>query len=127
MLIGFVGADPTTHTFDSGNKVVKFRLATSERFKDKNGQQQERTDWHNIEAWGNAATAFEKYVKKGDKLFIEGKIRYEEYKDKDGATRYMTVIRVDGFEFLSPKKQESDSAAPAPMPQNPYIDDLPFD
>lgn len=106
-LIGAVGADPTIRCFDNGNTVARFSLATSERYKDKDGQQRELTEWHTVEAWGRPAGIIDQYVRKGDVLHVDGKIHYEEYADKDNIKRYKTIIRLDGFKMLTPKpKQE---------------------
>ena len=129
-LIGNIGADPEIRRLDNGSQVAKFRLVTTERYKDKSGQQKELNEWHNIEAWGAVVGIIEKYVKKGDKLYLEGQIHYEEYNDKNGEKRYMTVIRLRDIKLLTPKKQEETQQPMPPSIPNypaPEIDDLPFD
>src|SRR5689334_1279898 len=95
-LIGHVGSDPDVRTIGTGSRVAHFSLATRRRWNDRNGQPQEKTQWHRIVAWDkgfNLAEIVEKYVKKGDKLYIEGDIEYRTFEDKDGNTRYVTEIR----------------------------------
>ena len=95
MLIGNVGNDPEVRTIPSGGRVAQFSLATSRRWTDKNGQQQEKTEWHRIVCWDkpfNLVDIVEKYVKKGDRLYVEGEIEYRQY-EKDGETKYITEIR----------------------------------
>ena len=115
-LIGNVGGDPTIRCFENGNSVAKFSLGTSDRYKDKDGQYRELTEWHTIEAWGKPAGIIDQYVRKGDKLHIEGRIHYEEYTDRENVRRYKTVIRLENFEMLTPKpKQEQEAPEPAPQ------------
>lgn len=115
MLIGNVGKDPEVTTLESGSKVAKFTLATSERYTDKSGQKQERTEWHNIVAWGPQADVIEKYVTKGKQLFIEGQIRSRSW-EQDGVKRYATDINLTSFVFVGSNK-EGGSAPSAPAPQ----------
>ncbi len=91
-LIGRLGNDPETITFGENKTKVKFSLATSDYYKDKDGERAEETQWHNIIAWGNTATIAEKYLKKGQEIAISGKITYRSWDDKDGNTKYMTEI-----------------------------------
>lgn len=106
VLIGNVGADPDIRAFDNGNMVAKFRIGTSETWKDKNGEKKSQTEWHTIEAWGKPAAIVDEYVRKGDKLYIEGQLHYEEY-ERDGQTRKQTVIRLRELKLLSPKREET--------------------
>jgi single-strand DNA-binding protein len=107
ILIGHLGKDPETRYTGSGSAVVSFSVATSERWKDRqSGEQQERTTWHNIEAWGRTAEVCQEYLHKGDLVYIEGKIRNEEW-EKDGQKKYMTKVRVDTVQFLNTKGGES--------------------
>lgn len=105
LLIGNVGKDPDVRYLNTGVAVANFPLATSDRaYVASNGTQiPERTEWHNIVIWGNLAETVEKYVRKGDKLWIEGKIRTRSYSDKNGIQRYVTEIFADSMEMLSPK------------------------
>ena len=111
MLIGNVGQDPEIRYVDQGVAVARIRLATTERgYTLQNGTQvPDHTDWHNVILWRKLAEIVEKYVHKGDKLYIEGRIRYSAYDDKQGQRRSMTEIWADNMELLTPR---SSSAAP---------------
>lgn len=100
-LIGNLGADPEIRTTSNGSKVAQFSLATSRQWNSAAGEKQEKTEWHKCVAWNpkgergmRLADLVEKYVKKGDKLFVEGEIQYRQYEDKDKQTRYVTEINV---------------------------------
>lgn len=105
ILLGNVGKDPEVRYPDSGVAVATLPLATSDRaYTLANGTQvPERTEWHNLVLWRGLAETVEKYVHKGDKLYVEGKIRTRSYDDQAGAKRYVTEIFVDVMEMLSPK------------------------
>src|SRR5574344_1259250 len=109
ILLGNVGKDPDVKYFDNERAVATFSLATTERgYTLQNGTQvPDRTDWHNIVASNRLAQVVDKYVHKGDKLYIEGKIRTRSYNDKSGAQRYVTEIYVDTMEMLTPKATPS--------------------
>jgi single-strand DNA-binding protein len=110
-LIGNVGSDPDIRTIGSGARVANFSLATSRRWNDRNGQQQEKTEWHRVVAWDkgfNLVEVVEKYVHKGDRLYVEGDIEYRTYEDKDGNTRYITEIRARDI-ILIGGRQDGDS------------------
>jgi len=107
MLIGNVGNDPEIRYLDSnpqgpqGNaKVASFRLATTERYRDRNGETRENTEWHNIVAWRNNADVIEKFVHKGTQIYVEGKLRTRKWTDRDGKDRYTTEIQVDNLQLL---------------------------
>jgi single-strand DNA-binding protein len=102
-LIGNVGKDPETRYLESGVPVSTFSLATSESFKNKNGERVTSTEWHNIVLWRGLAELAEKYVHKGDPLFIEGKIRTRTWEDKEGRRRYTTEIIANNMIMLSPR------------------------
>lgn len=104
ILIGNLGKDPEVRHLEGGVAVARFPIATSETFKDKNGEKQERTEWHNIVVWRGLAEVSEKYLKKGQSVFIEGKIRTNSYQDKDGVQRYSTEIVADNMTMLSPRE-----------------------
>ncbi|ADV44882.1 single-stranded DNA-binding protein [Bacteroides helcogenes] len=143
ILLGNVGRDPEVRYLDSGVAVATFPLATSDRaYTLANGTQvPERTEWHNLVLWRGLAETAEKYVHKGDKLYVEGKIRTRSYDDQTGAKRYVTEIFVDVMEMLSPKVASTPGSAPFaqqaastatvqqpqsnPVQDNP-ADDLPF-
>lgn len=105
ILIGNVGQDPRVKYFDTGSAVATFPLATTERgYTLANGTQiPDRTEWHNIVASNRLAEIIDKYVHKGDKLYLEGKIRTRSYNDQAGALKYITEIYVDNMEMLTPK------------------------
>ena len=117
ILIGNVGRDPEVRYLDSGIAVASLPLATTERaYTLANGTQvPERTEWHNLVLWRGLAETAEKYVHKGDKLYVEGKIRTRSYDDQTGAKRYVTEIFVDSMEMLSPRGTVAPGAA-APQP-----------
>ena len=117
ILIGNVGRDPEVRYLDSGIAVASLPLATTDRaYTLANGTQvPERTEWHNLVLWRGLAETAEKYVHKGDKLYVEGKIRTRSYDDRTGAKRYVTEIFVDSMEMLSPRG----TAAPGAAAQQP--------
>lgn len=91
ILVGNLGADPEIKTFESGNKVANLKLATSEKWTNKAGEKVEETQWHSLVFFGKIVDVIEKYVKKGDRISVDGKIKYESY-EKDGEKRYSTKI-----------------------------------
>jgi single-strand DNA-binding protein len=96
ILIGNLGRDPEIRYTQGGEPIANFSLATSERWTGKDGQKQERTEWHRVEVFGKTAQVVRDYVTKGKPVYIEGSIRYDEWTDKDGNKRNMTKIRVSG-------------------------------
>ena len=98
-LIGNVGKDPEIKTFASGNKVASITLATSERYKDRNGEQKEDTEWHSVQAFGKLADVVERFVHKGSLLYLDGKIRTRSY-EADGRTMYRTEILAYHIQML---------------------------
>ena len=102
ILIGNVGKDPEIRHLDSGVAVANFTLATSESYNAKNGERVTNTEWHNIVVWRGLADVVEKYVKKGSKLFLEGKITSRQY-EKDGQTKYFTEIVANNMVMLDSK------------------------
>ena len=107
MLIGNVGNDPEIRYLDSnpqspqGNaKVASFRLATTERYRDRNGETRENTEWHNIVAWRSNADLVEKFVHKGSQIFIEGKLRTRQWTDQTGNKRFTTEVQADNIQLL---------------------------
>lgn len=98
ILVGNVGKDPEIRTFGNGGKVVNFSIATSENWKDKQGQRQEKTEWHNIAVFNDGLIGvIERYVKKGSKLYIEGKLQTRKWQDRDGNDKYTTEIVLQGY------------------------------
>lgn len=151
MLIGNVGSDPEIRYLEgtdaqSSKKVASFRLATGERYRDRNNELKEITEWHSITAWRGNADLVEKYVRKGTQLYVEGRIRTRSWTDRDNNTRYATEILADTIQLLgrrsdnpatrdTPMPQGSSTTQPQPQPQpvppapqptGPEDDDLPF-
>ena len=136
MLIGNVGSDPEIRTTPSGTKMAKVSLATNRSFQDRSGQQQERTEWHRLTFWARLADIVEQYVKKGDRLFVEGRLEYSQTQDDQGQVRYWTDIIVNEMVMLGSGGGGADfgggggsprggSSAPEPDLSEPD-DDLPF-
>ena len=145
-LIGRLGKDPEVRRLESGAAVAKFSLATSENYKDKDGNKQETTEWHNVVVWRSLAETAEKFLKKGMLIYIEGKLTYREYTDKDNVKKYFTEIVANNFQMLERREggggggyfptDEPTSAAPAHRNNEPSgvmedvgeppTDDLPF-
>ena len=92
LLMGNLGADPELRVTNSGQAVLKLRLATSETYLDRNKVRQERTEWHNVVIWGKRAEALSKFLTKGSRLFVEGGLRTSSYDDKEGNKRYRTEV-----------------------------------
>ena len=118
VLIGHVGKDPEIKTFSSGNKVANITLATSERYKDRDGNQKEETEWHTVQAFGKLADIVEQYVRRGYLLYVDGKIRTRSY-DADGRTIYKTEIVANTIQMLSKPfgPDQPRNAEPAPEPE----------
>ena len=117
-LLGNVGKDPDVRRLENNACVAQFSLATTKKgYTAKDGQQvPERTEWHSLVAWNKLAEVIEKFVKKGDKLYVEGELRYRNYEDQNGVKRYITEIYVENMEMLTPK---GDSKPLPPMPDAP--------
>lgn len=141
ILIGNLGADPEIRHLQNGASVANFRLATTETYKDRQtGERREQTEWHNVVAWRGLAEITEKFLRKGSKVYVEGKLRNRQYQDKDGNTRYVTEIQADEMTLLD--RPSTDGGAPlrtaapaqgsmpastAPLGPPPNeVDDLPF-
>ena len=137
MLIGNVGNDPEIRYLDSTNpqspqgnaKVASFRLATTERFRDRNGETRENTEWHSIVAWRSNADLVEKFVHKGSQIYIEGKLRTRQWTDQTGAKRFTTEIQADNIQLLGKRPdapqqpngyQGQAGPQPAAQPQGGY-------
>ncbi|MCR5560318.1 MAG: single-stranded DNA-binding protein [Bacteroidales bacterium] len=126
MLIGNVGRDPEVRYLDgngangAGTKVATFTLATSERYRDRNGELRENTEWHNIVAWRQSADVAEKFVRKGTQLYIEGRLRTRSFTGQDGVKKYTTEITVDNLQLLGKRDgaPEDGEAYGAPAGQN---------
>ena len=120
-LIGNVGRDPEIRYLPSGDPVANVTLATSERYKDKAGEKQERTEWHRLVFFGKLAEIVEKYVTKGNPIYVEGQIRTSEY-EKNGEKRYSTEIVVREMQLLGGRKE--DAPAKPEAPKKVTFDDL---
>ena len=106
ILIGNLGKDPEVKYLDSGVAVANFSLATTESYKNKEGERVSQTEWHNIVLWRGLAEITEKYLKKGNSVYIEGKIRSRKWEDKEGNTRYTTEILADNMTMLGKKEND---------------------
>lgn len=137
MLIGRLGQDPEVRYTQSNTAVANFSLATNERFKDRNGEWQERTEWHRIVAWGRTAEICQEYLKKGSLVYIEGPIQTNEWEDKEGQKKYTTEIKAQFMRMLdsrgdqpggAPSKPNKSSAASVEIDESfdDMDDDLPF-
>ncbi len=128
-LIGNTGKDPEVRITSAGKKVATFSLATSDNRKNDKGEKITTTMWHNIVAWSPLAEVMESYVKKGQQLYVEGRINYREYTTADGVKKYVTEIIANTIQMIGSKKQEEPKpeATPVASPQqNDPQDDLPF-
>ena len=121
MLIGNVGNEPEIRTLNNEQgKVASFRLATTERYKDRNGEVKENTEWHQVTAWGKLADIVEKFVKKGSSVYVEGKITTRKWTDKEGNDRYSTEIRAEGIQVLG-RKENANTAPSARQEESPAL------
>lgn len=121
ILIGRLGKDPEVRYTPDGQMVTSFGLATDEQWKDKNGEKMQRTEWHNITAWGKLAEICGEYLKKGALIYVEGKIQSSKYMDKEGISRISYGITINTMKMLG-GKQAQEGDIPADMP----VDDVPF-
>ena len=121
ILLGNLGKDPVVRRLENGTPVATFSLATSETYKDKEGNKQTKTEWHNIVLWRGLAEVAEKYLRKGDKAYIEGKLTYRSY-EQEGVTKYLTEIVGENMTLLSPKPTTGGgySTPPPPMEEPNY-------
>jgi single-strand DNA-binding protein len=133
ILVGNLGKDPEVKYLDSGVAVANFSLATTENYKNKEGERVSQTEWHNIVLWRGLAEVAEKWLKKGSSVYIEGKIKTRKWEDKDGNTRYNTEILADNMTMLGGKSNadstsptSSESTTTATKPSEDTADDLPF-
>lgn len=138
ILVGNLGKDPEIRAIDGGRKVANFTLATTETYKNKNGEKVDQTEWHNVVFWGPIAEVIERFLKKGSQIYVEGKIRTRSYDDKDGNKRYITEILGEQMTMLGKASGSSSDSAPsmgapamasAPVTSSNAMgadDDLPF-
>ncbi len=129
ILIGNLGKDPDVRTFDGGNMVANFTLATTEVFRDRNGNKVEQTEWHNIAMWGKLADIAGKILRKGAKVYIEGRIKNRSWEDKEGHKKYITEIVAENFTLLGPRTNTDaghDDITTHKQGDTEIHDDLPF-
>jgi len=119
-LIGYLGNDPESQFLPLGSQVVKFSLATTENWKDKVGEWHKRTEWHNVLAFNKLAELCTEYLKKGALVYVEGKIQYRSWDDKDGVKKYRTEILINTMKMLDKKKGNDVSGA------DPEDSEVPF-
>ncbi len=130
IILGNLGADPELRYTQSGSAVCTLRLATNERWKDKGGQPQERTEWHSVVVFGRQAENSAQYLQKGSAAYIEGRLQTRSWEDKDGHTRYTTEIVAQTVQFMSPSSSQepspSKSSGSGKYDQSFDDDDIPF-
>ena len=130
-LVGRLGGDPELRYTPNGNAVASFSVATSEKYKDKEGNQQEKTEWHRVIVWNKPAEACHEYLRKGSLVFVGGKITYRSYDDKDGVKHNITEIVANRVRFLGGLKEKPiESTEEGGLPGRPPVPeedkDLPF-
>jgi single-strand DNA-binding protein len=138
ILIGNLGGDPTVRFTPTGTAVANFNIATTERFTNKSGEKEERTEWHRIVAWGKLAEICQQYLKKGKQVYIEGRLQTRQWEDQQGQKRQTTEIVANNMQMLGRAGEtpsgdfggsQDFSSEPAPQPANANTaddDDLPF-
>jgi single-strand DNA-binding protein len=139
MIIGNLGKDPDIRTTTTGQTVASFSVATSEKFKNKNGEMEERTEWHNVVLWGKQAEVARDYLHKGKSVYVEGRLQTRKWENKEGQTRYSTEVIGDRMQMLSSKKDNEDKGYPsswdedrgenkdlAEFANSQVLDDIPF-
>lgn len=123
ILIGHLGKDPEVKYLPNGDPVANVSLATTEKWKDKSGASQERTEWHRLSFFGGVAGVVEKYCKKGDAIYVEGRIQTRKWQDRDGNDRYTTEIVCDQMKMLGGKSEPKPKVAES---ADDLGDDIPF-
>ena len=126
ILMGRLGQDPELKTLSNGQDVCNFTLATSEKFKDKSGQAQEKTQWHKIVAWAKTAELCAQYLGKGSQALIEGKVEYRSYENASGTKIYITEINANSIQFIGAKKESTGDFMQGPEPSFDSKEELPF-
>jgi single-strand DNA-binding protein len=137
MIIGHLGRDPEVRYTEGGDAVANLAIATSESWKDKSGEKQERTEWHRVTAWGKLAEICGEHLKKGSQVYVEGKLQTRKYTDKDGVEKYTTEIRADQMRMLGrprdggggeqqQSRPQQQQRAQASKKQDDFDDDIPF-
>jgi single-strand DNA-binding protein len=119
-VLGYLGKDPELRKTSNGTSVASFSLCTTERFTDRDGKKQERSEWHNIVAWGNLGESCKEYLRKGAPAYVQGRLSTRTWEDKDGKKRYTTEIIARDVQFLQNGNNKALEKAPV------IEDDLPF-
>jgi single-strand DNA-binding protein len=117
MIIGNLGADPEVRSTGSGTRVATLSVATSRSWTDRSGQTQEKTEWHRVVAWERLAEICERYLSKGDRVYVEGRIEYRQWEGQDGQTRYTTEIRAREMIMLGGRGDAGGTAARGSRPE----------
>jgi single-strand DNA-binding protein len=131
MIIGRLGKDPETRFMPNGKAVTNFSVATSEKWK-KDGEKQERTEWHNVVAFEKLAEICAEYLRKGSQVYVEGKLQTRKWQDKEGKDRYTTEIVASGMQMLGSRPQQQRQESPSSEPaagddsSGDWSDDIPF-
>ena len=126
VLVGHLGGDPETRFTPSGTAVANFNIATNESWKDANGELQDKTEWHRCVMFGKSAELAGELLKKGQLVYMEGKLQTRNWEDKDGIKRYTTEVVCDMFTMLGRKMDTENSQQAAPTSNSDEEDDLPF-
>ncbi len=140
ILLGHLGRDPEMRYMPDGKAVATLSIATSETFKDKNGDRQERTEWHRAVLWERKAEIAGEFLRKGSQVYIEGRLRTRKWTDKDGQERYSTEIAGDRLQLIGGRRDGADGGSPAPQhgggggdggdmgtaPMGDFDDEIPF-
>lgn len=120
ILIGNLGSDPELRYTQAGTAVSTLSVATSRKWKDKQGQKQEETEWHRVQIWDHTAEFAGNYLKKGDKVYVEGRLKTNKWQDQSGNDRYTTEVVASGLHSLTPKSEgKSEPKQQKPDPQHP--------
>jgi single-strand DNA-binding protein len=127
ILVGNLGQDPELRNTNGGQSVASLRLATTNKYKDKDGNLQESTEWHQVVVWGKQAETVNQYCKKGKQLYIEGRLQTRKWQDKTGADRYSTEIVAEVVRFLGGGEGRSEAPRSESRPSTPRNDALPMD
>lgn len=129
MLIGNLGADPEARYLQDGTCVCNLRIATTERWKSKDGEKQERTEWHRVEMWGKLGEIAAQYLSKGSQIYVEGQVRTDKWQDKEGNDRYTTKIRANEMKMLGGGKSNGDKSNGGndPFADAPDFNNVPVD
>lgn len=128
MIVGYLGQDPELKYTESGSAVTNLRVATTRRYKDRDGNQVEQTEWHNVVAWGRTAEVANEYLAKGSMVIVEGRLQTRQWEDRDGNDRYTTEINASNIQFGPSSVSRGEKAAAATESDDDFTpdDELPF-